>query len=260
MNTTTPPTSQPVLEMSGVSVGSTEDSSVPVLENVNWTVSAGEYWVIGGMHGSGKSALLTIAAGLAAPLAGECRIFGRPLEFGNDALLPERLRMGLVFQDGQLFQRLSVAENVALPLQYHRKLSQAEIGSKVGEILERMDLTRFAAAPAGTLSRNWRKRAGLARALALEPELLFLDDPLGSLDLRHAQWWLKFLAELAEKSRAGNAQMTFIATTGDLRPWQDRGTHFAILQQGHMTVLGHRPCLSEINDPLVSELMGAVEL
>src|ERR1044071_7409198 len=112
----------PVIEMKAVSVGALRDQSVPVVEAINWTVTAGDYWVVAGLQGSGKTDFLLMTAGLMAPAQGAYRLFGEQMPMFDEARLEERLRLGLVFDGGQLFNHLTVAENVALPLRYHRNL------------------------------------------------------------------------------------------------------------------------------------------
>jgi putative ABC transport system ATP-binding protein len=246
----------PVLEMTALSVGSRGDPERPVLENVNWSVAAGEYWVLGGMHGAGKTDFLAMTAGLAPPLRGSYRLFGREMPVTGDEFLSERLRIGLVFDGGQLFHHLTIEENIALPLRYHRDLVRGDLENCVKTILEATGLSPWAGRLAGTLGRGWQKRAGLARALVLQPEVLLLDNPLGGLDSRHLQWWLGALDQLS----AGHVfvegrPMTLVVAAEDLRPWRNRAAHFAILQKRQFCPLGHHPQLFGLTDPLVKELL-----
>jgi ABC-type transporter Mla maintaining outer membrane lipid asymmetry ATPase subunit MlaF len=246
----------PVIEMTGLAVGSREKPAAPILEEVNWTVRAGEYWVIGGMHASGKTELLSLTAGLAAPLKGSYRLFGREMQVCGDDFLAEGLRIGLVFEDGQLFHHLSIEENIALPLRYHRELAHGHLESSVKTILDWCGLLPQAARLPGTMERAWRKRAGLARALVLQPEVLLLDNPLGGLDPRHALWWFEALNQLSEGrgDRAGRP-LTLVVTTEDLRPWRNRAANFALLRQNQFRLLGPLPGLGHHPDPLVKELL-----
>jgi len=123
-------------------------------------------------------------------------------------------------------------------------------------VLELTELTPFADYAPGQLGINWQKRAVLARALILQPEVLLLDNPLGGMDFRHSQWWLKFLGNLSSgHSFFGGRKMTLVLTAEDLRPWRNRATHFAVLQQRKMTVLGQRSVLAGHAEPLVKELL-----
>ncbi len=231
----------PAMEMSGVDVGSLQDPDLTVLQDINWRVMAGDYWVVAGMHGSGKSDLMALAGGLTRPRGGEYRLFGHTMPIFEEGKLPERLRMGLVFEGGSLLHRLTVAENVALPLRYHHPVSPQEVANRVAAMLKLTGLEPWADTLPGRLGRNWQKRVGLARALMLEPELLLVDNPLGGLDSRHAYWWLNFLGQLANGTGPMlKRKITIVVTAEDLRLWREQGSHFAFLQQGRMTTLGQR--------------------
>src|SRR5262249_20288108 len=122
----------PVIEMRGVSVGALNDLALVVQENVNWTVQEGEFWVVAGLDRSGKSDLISMTAGLTPPVAGRYRLFGHEMPIFEGELLKERLRVGLVFEGGQLLHNLTIRENVALPLRYHRHLHYQELEDRVG--------------------------------------------------------------------------------------------------------------------------------
>lgn len=246
----------PVIEMTGVTVPALREPERVVLEDVNWKVAPGDYWVVAGMDGSGKSDLISMTAGLTVPLQGDYRLFGYDMPIYGEELLAQRLRLGLVFRSGQLLRHLTVRENIALPLRYHRELGEAEFEARVNAMLERTELTPFAEAMPAALGRNWEKRAGLARALMLEPEVLLVDHPLGGLDMRHANWWLGFLDQMAAgKSSANQRPITLIVTAEDLRPWRKLGCHFAILEKRRFLSLGHRPHFADHAEPLVRELL-----
>jgi phospholipid/cholesterol/gamma-HCH transport system ATP-binding protein len=246
----------PVIEMTGVSVASMQEPGLTVLEDVNWRVEACDYWLVAGMQGSGKSDFMAMAGGLMPPLGGDYRLFGQPMPIYDVKLLPERLRLGLVFDGGHLFHQLTVAENLALPLQYHRNVNRQEAAERVAEMLEWTGLDRWVDTNSGMLGRNLQKRVGLARALMLEPELLLLDNPLGGLDLRHMSWWLDFLDQLSTGGGIlKGRRMTLVATGEDLRLWQQRAGNFAILKQGRLITLGRRTVLAGHSEPLVRELM-----
>src|SRR5258708_751146 len=118
----TPSDNLPVLEMIDVSVPSLHFPAVTVVDQVQWTVRRGESWVIGGLAASGKSDLLSTAAGLMRPQRGVIRLFGHDLRhLPEEERLPIQLRVGIVFGDGgRLFNQMTVAENLSLPLCYHR--------------------------------------------------------------------------------------------------------------------------------------------
>src|SRR5215510_10004950 len=120
MTTSAPAIDIPAMEMRDVTVTSIHDSSDAVLEGVNWTVAVGEFWAVAGLLRSGKSDLMALAAGILRPARGAYRLFGKELIAGfEQELLTLRLRVGLVFDGGQLLHHLTLAENVGLPLRYH---------------------------------------------------------------------------------------------------------------------------------------------
>jgi ABC-type transporter Mla maintaining outer membrane lipid asymmetry ATPase subunit MlaF len=248
--------STPAIEMSGVTVGVRNDPQIVVLEDVNWRVASGEYWIIGGMHNTGKSDFLAMIAGLAPPRKGTYRLFGKSMP--RDVADQSRLRVGLVFDGGKPLHRLTVAENVLLPLRYHRAQGQSASVDRAREILELTGLLPLAEKMPGDIGRSWEKRLGLARALALQPELLLLDDPLSGLDSRHLIWWMAFLEKLSVgHSFTGDRPVTLVVTGHNLRPWHNRPVSLALVGHRRFVSLGHCKDLSSVNDPLVRELLQA---
>jgi ABC-type transporter Mla maintaining outer membrane lipid asymmetry ATPase subunit MlaF len=228
-----------LIEMEAVEVAALNDSSLTVLENVNWSVPAGEFWVVAGPHHSGKSDLLLNAAGLVAPAGGTCRIFGGDTREFGDSRIAERRRIGFTFADGKLFNHLTIAENVALPLRYHRQPSDAETAARVAAILDLLELTPSAHLPPGNVALAWRQRAALARALVLQPELLLLDNPNAGLTPRHREWLISFLDQLWRGHEFfGGRPMTIVATTDDLLAWQHPDRKFAAVHATTFSVLG----------------------
>ncbi len=245
-----------VIRMEEVKLGSMQDPDAVVAEAINWKVQPGDFWVIAGLQGSGKSDFLMMTGGVMAPLAGTYLLFGEPMPIFDEPRLKHRLRLGLVFDGGQLLNHLTVAENVALPLRYHSNLSAADARAEVMRLLETMELTPWADSTPGTLGRNWQKREGLARALMLKPELLLVDNPLGGLDLRHASWWLTFLGELSRgHSLLENRPLTLAVSTAELRPWRSQGRQFAVLRDRKFVVLGGWDQVSAAHLDLVEELL-----
>ncbi len=243
------------VEMREASIGAMRDISFMVVEGANWTVASGEFWVIAGPQHSGKSDFLMLAAGLMAPVEGSCLIFGRDTRTFGEGELAERLRVGLVFEGGQLFNHLTLRENVALPLQYHRNLSAGRAAAEILPLLELMELTPLGDITPPNVSGNWLQRAALARALVLQPELLLLDNPLGRLDARHQQWWLRFLDRLWRgHDWLGSRPLTLVATTDDLRPWQNAQLKFGLLHDKKFSPRGSWNDMEASNDPLVKEL------
>jgi putative ABC transport system ATP-binding protein len=219
-------------------------------------VALGDYWVVAGLQGSGKTDFLMLTAGLMAPARGTYLFFGEPMPIFDEARLEHRLRLGLVFESGQLFNHLTVFENVALPLRYHRNLTCAAAETEVQEILEALELGPWADSTPGALGRNWQKRVGLARALALKPEVLLVDNPLANLDLRHIHWWLGFLDSLSKGHKLLQGRpMALVVTSADLHPWKNRARQFAVLKNHRLTVLGTWAQLEAASEELLHEVL-----
>ena len=228
-----------VIEMSGIAAVALRDPARIAVEAVDWRVAAGDFWVLAGMQSTGKSDFLMLTAGLTSPAAGSYRLFGEAMPVFESARLATRLRLGVVFDGWRLSNDLTVAENVALPLRYHQNLTEEEASGRVAELLSWTDLAHRANAWPGLLSRAERRRAGLARALMLRPEVLLLDGPLTGLDARQTAWWLGFLDQLAAgHEAAGGHPLTLAVTTETLWPWRGHGRQFALLAEKRFEVLG----------------------
>jgi ABC-type transporter Mla maintaining outer membrane lipid asymmetry ATPase subunit MlaF len=243
------------IEMRGVTVNSFPDLSDVSVEDVNWTVERGEFWVIGGLRGSGKGDLLALTGGLMAPASGEYFLFGNSMPIFEGEKLSERLRVGYVFEEGKLLNHLTIAENVALPLRYHKDFADEEMLAAVQQTLDATELSDWADSTPGAISLNWQKRAGLARALTLKPDVLLLDNPLAGLDFRQSGWLLNFLGELSRGHPLMNGKpLTLIATTHDFRPWRNVAGRFALVEKKRFTVLGDWRQLEAAADELVKEM------
>jgi len=249
--------STPALEMCDASIGSLIDAELVVLEGVNWTVNVNDYWAIGGLQASGKSDFIATAAGIMRPLRGTFKVFGQELGAGFEhELMPTRLRLGLVFDGGRLLNHLTIAENVALPIRYHRNLTLGEAEARTQTLLEFTGLSEWAERRPGALRRNRQQRVGLARALALNPEVLLLDNPLGGLDPRDSTWWLEVIDQLsAGHPIMDHRPLTLVVTGDNLRAWRDRARQFAILKNREFIILGSRSDLTAHTDPLVRDLL-----
>src|SRR5438552_12288712 len=154
-----------------------------VINDVSFNVQRGETLVIMGGSGCGKSTLLRHMIGSMKPTSGSVRIFGEEITAMKERQVERvRLRLGMLFQSGALLASLTVGENVALPLVQHTKKSPDEIEQIVKRKLEMVGLTGFEDLKPDEISGGMKKRVGLARALALDPELLFSDEPTSGLD------------------------------------------------------------------------------
>ncbi len=245
-----------VIEMTGAGISSLRDTSLTVVEKVDWSVAPGDFWVVAGPQQSGKSDFLMTAAGLLLPARGSCRVFGCETDAFGEAQLAERLRVGFVFAGGKLFSHLTVAENVALPLRYQKDLSPDESARAVEVLLELLELTPFADVRPSTLAASWCQRAALARALILKPELLLLDGPLVGLGARPRQWLVQFLDALQHgHDWFGGRPMTLVATTDDLPAWRQGRRKFAVLHEKCFTVAGGWGEVAGSANPALKELL-----
>ena len=170
-----------------------------VLDGVSFAVGRGEILIILGPSGCGKSTLLKALAGLVQPFKGSIRIAGKDITGadGEEALRRARRHLGVLFQSGALLESLTVAENVALPLQEFTDLPPELMETVVQLKLDLVGLGRFGHLMPGELSGGMKKRVGLARTMVLDPEILLCDEPAGGLDPVTAREVDELLIELS---------------------------------------------------------------
>ena len=170
----------PEIEVKNLAVGYNDNI---ILENLNFTINQGEIVAIMGGSGCGKSTLLKRIIGLHEPISGDILIRGKSIVHASPKEKREIMRsFGVTYQGGALFGSMTVGENIALPLQEYTNYSKEEIDKIVKEKLALVDLADYDSYMPSELSGGMCKRAGLARALALNPSLLFFDEPSAGLD------------------------------------------------------------------------------
>jgi putative ABC transport system ATP-binding protein len=253
-----PANDPPVIELRRADIGPDPATGLPFLGGVDWRVAAGDWWVVGGGHRSGKSALLATAAGVQRPMSGGHSLFGEETEHLSESRQAEhRRRVGLVFENGgRLFAHLTVAGNVALPLQYHRDCDLHEASGRVAELLDWLGLSRHTRAQPDRLGRDLRQRAALARALALAPDVLLLDNPLAGLTARERESWLGRLTALHNgHALCAGRPLTLAVTADDVEPWAACGKQFAVIHDGQCRALGGRESLPECFELLACDPM-----
>lgn len=169
----------PPIQVENVTVGY---DGTPILENISFDVQKGERFVILGGSGCGKSTLLKVLIGLLQPFKGTVRINGQ-LMTGDVITLQKILRqVGILYQSGALLGSMTLAENIALPIRAYTSLPDEQIDLLVRMKLAQVKLDGFENYLPSEISGGMKKRAGLARALALNPEILFFDEPSAGLD------------------------------------------------------------------------------
>lgn len=207
-----------------------------VHRDINLCVQKGEVMSLVGGSGSGKTTLLRQMLGLETPAEGEVRVFGKSLHgaAADGELRRMRDRWGVLFQEGALFSALSVFDNIALPLRELRSLDAGLIHDLVMMKLEMVGIEpRHASKMPAELSGGMIKRIALARALALEPELLFLDEPTAGLDPDRSESFVELILEL--RSELG---LTVVMVTHDLDTLVALSDRVAVLCEQRLVIVG----------------------
>ena len=241
------PTIAPVVAVRGVA---TRFGAAVVHESVDLAVNPGEVFALVGGSGSGKSTLLREIILLQQPAAGSIRVFGQEVVgMSDDAALPLRRRWGVMFERGALFSALTVAENVGMVLAEHTDLSPRLIREVAAVKIALTGLPADAGPKyPSELSGGMRKRASLARALALDPELLFLDEPTAGLDPLSATG----IDELVRSLRDGLG-LTIMMVTHDLDLMWRAADRVAVLGKGRIVGVGTMEELAHSEDPLIRQ-------
>ncbi len=221
-----------------------------VHEDVNLAVRRGEIFALVGASGCGKSTLLREIIALQAPVSGSIRVFGREvIGLSDQAALPLRRRWGVMFERGALFSSLTVAENVGMVLDEHAGVSGA-LAAELAAVKIALTGLPPDAGPKypSELSGGMRKRAALARALALDPELLFLDEPTAGLDPLSAVG----IDELVRQLRDALG-LTIMMVTHDLDLLWRAADRVGVLHEGRVLGVDTMEDLSRSDHPLVRE-------
>jgi len=222
-----------------------------VLSGVDLNVSPGESVAIIGRSGTGKSVLLKHVVGLMTPDAGTVRVEGVDVpSLGTTELLTLRKRMGMLFQGGALFDSLTVGENVGLPLHEHTDMSETQIELVVHEKLHLVGLEGSEELRPSSLSGGMKKRAALARAIALNPKIMLYDEPTTGLDPITADLINRLIRRLQE--RLG---ITSIAVTHDMRSAYHIADRIAMLHEGRIHAIGSPAEIQSTTDPAVRQFI-----
>src|SRR5271156_5476642 len=206
-----------------------------VLNGINLAVGRGETLAVLGRSGTGKSVLLRLIIGLEKPDSGSILIHGQDISgLDLDQLGEIRMKMGFLFQHAALYDSLTVEQNVAFPLQHRKKeMSKSERGDRVKQLLAEVGMEGHLEKMPSDISGGMQKRVGLARALALEPDILLLDEPTAGLDPISSGEIDDLVLKLQEEHH-----MASIVVTHDLHSAKAIADRLALLDEGNVVIAG----------------------
>jgi len=222
-----------------------------VLRGVNLSVARGESMVVIGGSGSGKSVLIKHVIGLLDPDQGSVRVEGQAVAGLNRMGLSElRRRMGMLFQYAALFDSMNVGENVAFALRQHTKMKETEIKDRVEEVLGWVGLEGVEEQWPAELSGGMKKRAGLARAIALGPEIMLYDEPTTGLDPILADQINDLIIDLNER-----LHVTSISITHDMVSAYKIADRIAMLYRGKIEEIGTPAEIQSSSNPVIQQFI-----
>src|SRR6202521_4146469 len=225
-----------------------------ILHGINFDVMRGETLVILGGSGSGKSTLLRTLVGLEKPNSGEIWLKGKNIAAISDAEMDEiRKKIGMSFQGGALFGSMTVGENVALPLREHTKLEDSTIEIILRLKLDQVGLSGFENYMPSQLSGGMKKRAAVARPLAMDPEILFFDEPSAGLDPIIAAGVDELILDLKKAFR-----MTIIVVTHELASAFLIADRMLALDKGNVAALGSTEEMRSSAQPRVRQFLDRI--
>jgi phospholipid/cholesterol/gamma-HCH transport system ATP-binding protein len=243
--------SQPVISLRDLRVSYGERE---ILHGISFDVVQGETLVILGGSGSGKSTLLRTLVGLEKPTAGQIYIKGQDLAETSAAEMDQiRTKIGMSFQGGALFGSMTVGENVALPLREHTRLQDSTIEIILRLKLQQVGLEGFEYYAPSQLSGGMKKRAAVARALAMDPEILFFDEPSAGLDPIIAAGIDELILELKRAFR-----MTIIVVTHELASAFLIADRMLLIDKGHIVAIGTTDEIRSSVQPRVRQFLDRV--
>jgi phospholipid/cholesterol/gamma-HCH transport system ATP-binding protein len=222
-----------------------------VLQGISLEVGRGETLSVLGRSGTGKSVLLKLIIGLHKPDSGSIRVNGEDVtKLKLKELNEVRKKVGFLFQQAALYDSLTIEENVGFPLRRHSSMSDEESRKRVRELLASVGMEKDAHKLPGELSGGMQKRVGLARALALEPDILLFDEPTAGLDPITAAEIDDLILRL-QKER----HMTSVVVTHDIHSARAVSDRVALMRDGQLLIEGTFEDLQKSRDPFVMQFL-----
>jgi phospholipid/cholesterol/gamma-HCH transport system ATP-binding protein len=234
-----------IISAQGLTVGYGAEA---ILRDLSFGIPGGRITVVLGVSGSGKSTLLKTLAGLLPPLAGALDFAGSPVDYSSERSLGSLYgRIGVLYQGGALLNGLSLYENVALPIRMHYpELPEDMVGDMVHAGLAQVEMADAAAKYPAELSGGMRKRGALARALVLNPDVVFCDEPSSGLDPITSSRLDDLLLRLKE-----TFGMTLVVVTHELRSIERVADQVLVLNDGRLHFAGEARGLAESGDEFI---------
>jgi len=222
-----------------------------VLDGIDLTVNDGETLAMLGRSGTGKSVLLRLIIGLQKPDSGSVLVDEQDISrLDLDAMNEIRKKMGFLFQHAALYDSMTVEENIAFPLKRHTQMSPSQRADRVMELLASVGMEGDLKKMPSDISGGMQKRVGLARALALKPAVLLLDEPTAGLDPITSREIDELILKLQQEHH-----MASLVVTHDLHSAKTIANRVALLHQGHLVIEGTFKDLEQSDNKFVSEFM-----
>jgi len=222
-----------------------------VLDGISLQAAAGETVAILGRSGTGKSVLLKLVIGLQTPDAGSIRIHGQEITDLNAGQLNEvRKKMGFLFQQAALYDSLTVEQNVAFPLERHSTISVSERKERARQLLAGVGMERDLGKLPSQISGGMQKRVGLARALALDPDILLFDEPTAGLDPITAGEIGELIVKLKQERK-----LTAIVVTHDVHGARSFSDRLVLINEGNIVAEGKFDDLKNNQDTFVAQFL-----
>ncbi|MFB9729506.1 ABC transporter ATP-binding protein [Haloechinothrix salitolerans] len=226
-------------------------NGTPVLNGLSAGFADDAITTVLGPSGTGKSVLLKHVVGLLEPDEGEVRVFGQDIwKLKKDARYEIRKRFGVLFQDGALFGSMNLYDNVAFPLRKHTEKSEAEIREIVMDLLREVGLEQATDKEPNEISGGMRKRAGFARALVLQPDVVMFDEPDSGLDPVRTKLLCRLIRKVHEQHGG-----TYVVITHDIASAHFLSDYIGMLWKGKMVHYGPAATAFDSEDPFVRQFL-----